>query len=123
MSIRKEISSSRSNILSYLLKLNKSINANHADLVQAIAQRLNEELLDYVSYGHFRLLAAFTPETHQLVAIDKTTQTVLAFSEKYTTRDPIDLFELKQHLEQLAYNLEVRFEIEDEITSDAPLVA
>jgi regulator of sigma D len=123
MAIPKQICSARARILSYLLKLNKCIDAQHADLVQAIAQRLNEVLVDYISYGHFRLLQDLVPEAHQMAAIDKTSQTVLAFSEKYTTCDPINLRSLKQDLEQLAYSLEVRFEIEDEIAAELAVTA
>jgi regulator of sigma D len=116
---RRELRRSRSVILSYLLKLNKSINANHSDLVQAIAQRFNDVLVDYISYGHFRLLQGCTVETHQMVAIDKTTQQALRFSDKYTTRDEIALGNMKQDLEALAYALEVRFEVEDEVLTTA----
>ena len=116
---RRELSRSRSVVLSYLLKLNKSINANHGDLVQAIAQRFNDVLVDYISYGHFRLLRECSVETHQLVAIDKTTQQALRFSDKYTTRGEIALGNMKQDLEALAYALEVRFEIEDEVLTTA----
>ena len=112
------LANSRARILSYLLKLKKSIDANHSDLVQAIAQRFIEEVVDYVSYGHFRYLRQYTPETHQLAAIDKTSQTALKFSEKYTTSGPIHLQVLTQDLEHLAYTLEVRFEIEDEIANE-----
>ena len=119
MAIPKQISSNRARILSYLLKLKRSIDAQHADLVQAIAQRLNEVLVDYVSYGHIRLLQDLVPEAHQMAGIDKTTQTALAFAEKYTTCGPINLRLLKQDLEQLAFSLEVRFEIEDEVAAEA----
>ena len=112
---RRELRRSRSAVLSYLLKLNKSINANHSDLVQAIAQRFNDVLVDYISYGHFRLLQGCTVESHQLVAIDNTTQQALGFSDKYTTRGEIVLADMKRDLEALAYALEVRFEIEDEV--------
>lgn len=117
------LASSRARILSYLLKLKKSIDAHHSDLVQAIAQRFIEEVVDYVSYGHFRYLQQYTPETHQLVAIDKTSQTALKFSEKYTTSGPIHLQVLQQDLEHLAYTLEVRFEIEDEIANEHLMIA
>ena len=119
LDVHNEIGRSRSVVLSYLLKLNKSIDARHSDLVQAIAQRFNEVLVDYVSYGYFRLLGECTAQTHQLVAIERTTQQALRFSDKYTTRRKIPLAELKQDLESLALALEVRFEIEDEVVSVA----
>lgn len=116
---QRELSRSRSVVLSYLLKLNKSINANHGDLAQAISQRFNDALVDYISYGHFRLMKGCTVEPHQLVAIDRTTQQALRFSDKYTTATEIVLSDLKRDLESLAYALEVRFEVEDEVLTTA----
>ncbi len=51
----KEISRGRALVLSYLMKLNKSIDAQHADLAHALTHRFSECLIDYISYGHFRL--------------------------------------------------------------------
>ncbi len=115
--IAQQLGRSRSALLSYLLKLNKCIDATHDDLVQALAQRFNELLVDYVSYGHFRFLDVCTPEAHHLAAIDKSTQLALRFSDKYTTSGQISLIKIKADLEALAFALEVRFEIEDEVVT------
>lgn len=115
--VTREISRSRARVISYLMKLNKCVAANHADLAHAVAQRFNELLIDYVSYGHFRFLNACQPEAHQLVAIERITQQAVLFSEKYTETDALPLADLKADLEKLAYALETRFEIEDEIVS------
>lgn len=115
--IHQEMARTRSALLSYLLKLNKCVDAMHEDLVQALAQRFNELLVDYISYGHFRFLDACTPEAHHLAAIDKSTQLALRFSDKYTTSNTIPLIKLKADLEALAFALEVRFEIEDEVVT------
>lgn len=115
--IAQQLGRSRSALLSYLLKLNKCIDATHDDLVQALAQRFNELLVDYVSYGHFRFLDVCTPEAHHLAAIDKSTRMALRFSDKYTTSEKISLLKIKTDLEALAFALEVRFEIEDEVVT------
>jgi regulator of sigma D len=117
--MRKEMGRNRSVLIGYLLKLNRCIDASHSDLAQAVAQRFNEELVDYISYGHFRLLESSNPQTHQLVAIEKSTQQALQFSDQYTTRLALPLAQLKQDLEALAFALEMRFDIEDEIVSAA----
>lgn len=117
--IRKEMGRNRSILIGYLLKLNRCIDASHSDLAQAVAQRFNEELVDYISYGHFRLLESSNPHTHQLVAIEQSTQQALRFTDQYTTRHALPLAELKQDLEALAFALEMRFDIEDEIASAA----
>jgi regulator of sigma D len=115
--IAQQLGQSRSALLSYLLKLNKSIDAMHNDLVQALAQRFNELLVDYISYGHFGFLDVCAPEAHHLAAIDKSTQLALRFNDKYTTSKPISLIRIKADLEALAFALEVRFEIEDEVVT------
>lgn len=110
-----EIRQSRSTLLSYVLKLKKSIDANHADLAQAITQRFIQSLTDYVSYSHFRLLNSYEAQAHQLVALQNNTAAVLPFTEHYAVASELNLALLKSDLEQLALALEVRFEIEDEI--------
>ena len=117
LSTHQEISLSRRAVLSYLLKLNKAIDARHSDLVQAITERFNNVLVDYVSYGHFKFLTCCTPEPHQLAAIECNTQQALRFSEKYehVNSPPLDM--LKADLERLALALETRFELEDEVVA------
>lgn len=113
--ITREISRSRAQVISYLMKLSKCVAADHADLAQAVAQRFNEVLIDYVSYGHFRFLASCTPQAHQLAALERITQQAVAFSEKYCCANDLPLAALRRDLENLAFALETRFEIEDEI--------
>ena len=104
----------RSAVLSYLFKLNKCIDARHADLVHAVATRFSETLIDYVSFGHFRLFQTWPPEDHHLAAIENSTNQALGFSDRFTS-PRIDLDALRKELETLALALEVRFEIEDEV--------
>ena len=113
--IAREINRSRARVISYLMKLSKCVAANHADLAQAVSQRFNEVLIDYVSYVHFRFLECCAPEAHQLAALERITQQAVAFSEKYCLTEDMPLKALQRDLEDLAYALEVRFEIEDEI--------
>jgi len=111
----REIRQSRSTLLSYVLKLKKSIDANHADLAQAITQRFIQSLTDYISYSHFRLLNSYDAQAHQIVALQNNTAEILPFTEHYALVTELDLPLLTANLEQLALALEVRFEIEDEI--------
>ena len=115
--IRTTMERSRATLLSYLLKLNKCIDAQHNDLAQAIVSRFNEILIDYISYGHFRLLETCAPLAHQQAAIEKSTQQALQFSDRYTTRGELPLGKLKFDLEALVIALEVRFDIEDEVVA------
>ena len=113
----QELRRSRASILSYLLKLNKCIDAQHRDLVQAVARRFSETLIDYISYGHFRLFTSCHPACHHVPVIENTTQSVLRFNDQYAHSAAIDLNRIKQDLEGLALTLEVHFEIEDEMIS------
>ena len=114
---QQEISKSRAAVLSYLFKLNKVIDARHADLVHAITERFNDVLVDYVSYGHFKLLMCCEPEPHQIAAIENNTRHALRFSEKYENVTNPELPTLKSDLEALALALETRFELEDEMVA------
>ena len=106
----------RSAVLSYLFKLNKCIDAQHADLVHAVTARFSETLIDNVSFGHFRLFQTWPPEDHHLAAIENSTNQALGFSDRFT-KPGIDLALLRKELETLALALEVRFEIEDEVVA------
>ncbi len=112
----KEISRSRAAVLSYLVKLNRCVDAQHRDLVVSLSRRFSETLIDYISYGHFRLMGHLSPEPHQQAALDNMTHLSLRFDEKYNgTHQRISLTELKADLEQIALAMEARFEIEDEV--------
>ena len=110
-----EIARNRATLISYLVKLTKCVDADHADLAQAICQRFNELLVDYLSFGHFRFLESFQPEPHQLAAINHFTELALNFAENYSATDQVPMYQLKRDLDSLAFTLEVRFEIEDEL--------
>ena len=114
--VQKEISRSRSLVLSYLLKLKKCIDAHHNDLVQALCTRFSEHLIDYISYGHFRIFELYRPDAYHLTAVEHVTALALAFDERYRAQNNIDLIRLKADLEELALAMEARFEIEDEVT-------
>ena len=110
-----EIARNRATLISYLVKLTKSVDADHADLAHAICQRFNELLVDYLSFGHFRFLESFQPEPHQLAALNHFTELALNFAENYSQPDKAPVHQLKRDLDSLAFALEVRFEIEDEL--------
>ncbi len=116
----QQLAKSRAVLLSYLLKLKKSIDAEHADLTQAICHRFRQHLTDYISYGHFRLLKSCTPQAHQIVALQANTQGLLPFTERYSGHRTPRLPQLKNDLEDLALALEARFEIEDEVVLNPP---
>ncbi len=115
----KEITRSRSAVLSYILKLKKCIDARHTDLLETLIKRFSESTIDYISYGHFRLLDENQLEPHQHAALSCITQQVLTFEERYSVFGPVQINSLQADLESLALALEARFEIEDEYLNQA----
>ena len=117
-----KLASAQCSVLAYLVKLNKAIDANHRDLVQALVNRFCDELIDYVSFAHYRFLRRRAVADHHSVAIDRITQEVVEFNDRYGTTMHIEIGRLKADLESLAFALETRFEIEDELAQE-PLAA
>ncbi|MEM7098753.1 MAG: Rsd/AlgQ family anti-sigma factor [Pseudomonadota bacterium] len=111
----KEIGRSRSEVLRYLLKLKRAIDANHADLIDALTGRLVEVVTDYISYGHFRLMNTFDPAQHLSAAMDQNTKAILDFTDSYQYGMRESRRQLGADLESLAWQIEARFDIEDEI--------
>ena len=115
----KEIGRSRCEVLRYLLKLKSAIDANHTDLIDTLTSRLVEVVTDYISYGHFRLMSTFDPARHLSAAMDQNTRAILDFTESYQHGLQLDLQKgrtrLGADLESLAWQIEARFDIEDEI--------
>lgn len=115
--VQKDITRSRSTVLSYILKIKKCLDAHHNDLLEALTKRFSENAIDYISYGHFRLFQDHRLEPHQIAALDSITQQVLQFDNRYARRSHFPPRRFREDLERLAFALEARFEIEDELMS------
>ncbi len=111
----KEIGRSRCQVLRYLLKLKRAVDAQHNDLIETLTQRFVEAVTDYISYGHFRLLTTFDAAGHLSAAMDQNTRAILNFTDSYQTGYGNNLQRLTHDLETLAWQIEARFDIEDEI--------
>ena len=114
-----KLSHAQTSVVSYVVKLNRAIDASHNDLVLALVNRLCDELIKYVSIAHYRVLRNRNVAAHHLVAIERITRDVVAFNDRYGMAQEIDVAALKLDLEILALALETRFEIEDEVSSQA----
>ena len=111
----REIERSRCEVLRYLLKLKLAIDANHSDLIDTLTNRFVEAITDYVSYGHFRLLTKFDPARHLSAAMDQNTKSILSLIETHMSGGSASASSLTIDLESLAFQIEARFDIEDEI--------
>ena len=103
----QELLRTRNILLGYVLKLKRTIDAQHTDLQQALSQRLRETLTDYVSYGHFCFLPACEPAAHLQAAMQANTSELLRLLDHEQTN--------RLDLENFAWQLDTRFEIEDDI--------
>lgn len=109
----------RQRLLSYLLKLGHAIDADTADLAQAITIRFCDSLVDYLSTGHFQILERYVPSRDEIAAFEATTRQALAFSDQFGNGEPLHLQEFRLRLEELAFVLDTRMDVEDEIIQRA----
>lgn len=105
----------RQRVLSYLLKLGHAIDADSADLAEALNTRFCDSLVDYLSAGHFQILERYQPTMDELAAFEATTRQALRFSDQFGNGAPLDLRDFQDRLEALAYVLDARMDIEDDI--------
>lgn len=110
----KEICRSRSQVLRYLLKLKRALDANHTDLIDTLTERFVEAITDYVSYGHFRLLQTFDAASHLCAAMEQNTKAILSITDSYRN-NTLNQHSFADDLESLTWQIEARFDIEDEI--------
>ncbi|MEM7079052.1 MAG: hypothetical protein AAF513_10530 [Pseudomonadota bacterium] len=109
-----DIHKARGEVLSYLLKLDKSIKQQHWDLVGPLTHRLNETLINYIACGHEEFDTS-TDADHRFVALHLSTDKAVRFTNRFQCAPPVEWQRLKAHLESLALDLEARFEIEDDL--------
>jgi regulator of sigma D len=105
----------RQRLLSYLLKLGHAIDANTADLAQAVTVRFCDSLVDYLSTGHFQILERYRPSRDEIAAFEATTRQALAFSDQFDNGEPLNMTDFRLRLEELAFVLDTRMDVEDEI--------
>ncbi len=109
----------RQRLLSYLLKLGHAIDADTADLAAAITIRFCDSLVDYLSTGHFQILERYQPSRDEIAAFEATTRQALAFSDQFGNGEPLKLHDFRLRLEELAFVLDTRMDVEDEIIQRA----
>ena len=84
--------------------------------------RFCDELIDYLSWGHFSVYSECAAAHTQTAAIATTTSAIMAFAERYgDLRDPF-WAQARRDLDALALTLETRFELEDDLLAE-PLAA
>jgi regulator of sigma D len=111
----QSFSECRQRLISYLIKLNNSLNENLVDLSHALLNRFCDSLVDYLSAGHFRVFQRIALMPTEYAAIEASTRTAMHFNDRFGQLQDIELVEVKAALEQLAQELSTRFELEDDM--------
>lgn len=105
----------RQRLISYLVKLNRSLRDDLPDLTQALLPRFCEALVDYLSAGHFRVFQRLSLPATAYAIIEGTTQAGVAFSDRYGDPANFDMHDVREALERMARMLSARFELEDNL--------
>ncbi len=113
----RNFNAQRQRVLGYLLKLKSAIDSDTHDLAEALTQRFCDSVVDYLSAGHFQIFERFVPADHQYAAIEATTRDLMRFNDRFGNGGRIELRELAAALEQAAYTIDTRMELEDDVLS------
>ena len=111
----QSFSECRQRLISYLIKLNKSLNDDLVDLSHAILNRFCDSLVDYLSAGHFRVFQRVALMPTEYAAIEASTRTAMHYNDRFGQLQDIQLPEVRIALEGLAQELSTRFELEDDL--------
>ena len=109
----------RQRLLGYLVKLGHAIDADTTDLAEAVTIRFCDSLVDYLSTGHFQILERCQPSLDEIAAFEATTRQALAFCDRFGNGEPLNLQDFRYRLEELAFVLDTRMDVEDEVIQRA----
>lgn len=110
----------RQRLLRDLLDLSKRAAPSAASAAIA-ASRFCDQLIDYLSHGHFRVFhicQGTSPRRQaevQRAAIETTTDAAMAFADLYGNLGRFNWQKLREDLSTLALTLATRFDLEDEL--------
>ncbi len=105
----------RQQLLAYMLKLKSAIDHDTPDLAEALTQRFCDSVVDYLSAGHFQIFQRYVPASHEYGAIEHTTRELMRFNDRFGNGGPLNLIELGSALEHVAYVIDTRMELEDDL--------
>ena len=104
----------RQHLLHRLVQLDSPVMAAPPTRTIALS-RFCDDLIDYLSRGHFQVYSACTERNSHAAAIHATTEAAMAFAERFGSLDHNDWPTVRAALNQLAITLESRFELEDDL--------
>ena len=104
-----------------IMKLTASIDDRHYDIVEALLTRFCQQMIDYLSNGHFQIYTDLFPSQHQATVskeyevLDNSTRLAICFNDQFANGAKLSLDILRTQLDELTLALETRFELEDEL--------
>jgi len=114
----------RQRLIVELMQLSTAVERNFIEQSELLFDRFCQRLVDYLSNGYFRIFADesspnswATPREYAI--LETTTSTAMAFNDEHTRGRYVDRTRTKRHLARVAYALETRFELEDDILARA----
>ena len=118
--LSQQILNQRQLVLTQLLQLSTALDQAHHDLAEVQMNRFCNTLVDYLSFGHFRVFPEADPSTAEYSAIESTTSRAMAFSDRFAEPAAFDMGIARTRLDRLAEILETRFELEDQFLCRTP---
>ena len=114
----------RQRLIVELMRLSTALDRNCVEESEIRFDGFCQRLVDYISNGYFRIFADesspnswATPREYAI--LDTTTSTAMAFDDEYARGQHAARARTKFQLARVAYALETRFELEDDILARA----
>lgn len=112
----------RQHLLHGLVQLGRPLLAVPPSRTIALS-RFCDQLIDYLSRGHFQVYSRCAARSSITRASHATTEDAMAFAERYGSLEHNDWSAVRVALNQLALTLETRFELEDVLLAERTAMA
>jgi regulator of sigma D len=110
----------RQQLIVELMRFSDAVDRNQIEQSEVRCESFCQCLVDYLSNGYFCIFADESSANgwataREYAILDSTTSTALAFNDRRVHRRHVARAKTKRELARVAYALETRFELEDEI--------
>ena len=109
----------RRRLISDLFRLIETLDSHQDAASRVRLTRLCDNLVDYLSAGHFQIFSEIATDNHAYGQIERTTDRAMRFNDRFGASGSHDTAAVKRALEGLALTLETRFVLEDALIGAA----
>jgi regulator of sigma D len=111
---------SRQQLIVELMKLSNAIENRLDEQAEFHLERFCQQLVDYLSNGYFQIYGGVLPQRswttpREFAIFDATTSTAMTFNDHHAGGGHFDVPRVRQELASVAFALETRFELEDDM--------